>query len=70
MAKLAEISEGHRREEQPLRMRVHVLGVRGSTPAPGHAFARHGGNTSCVALARDGEPPSLVLDAGTGHPRA
>ena len=47
-------------------MRVHVLGVRGSTPAPGHAFARYGGNTSCVALARDGEQPSLVLDAGTG----
>lgn len=47
-------------------MKVHVLGVRGSTPAPGHAFARHGGNTSCVALARDGEAPSLVLDAGTG----
>jgi phosphoribosyl 1,2-cyclic phosphodiesterase len=43
-----------------------VLGVRGSTPAPGHAFARHGGNTSCVALARDGGPPTLVLDAGTG----
>lgn len=43
-----------------------MLGVRGSTPAPGHAFARHGGNTSCVALARDGQPPSLVLDAGTG----
>jgi phosphoribosyl 1,2-cyclic phosphodiesterase len=40
--------------------------VRGSTPAPGHAFARHGGNTSCIALAHDGEPPSLVLDAGTG----
>lgn len=47
-------------------MKVHVLGVRGSTPAPGHAFARYGGNTSCVALARDGEPPSLLLDAGTG----
>jgi phosphoribosyl 1,2-cyclic phosphodiesterase len=47
-------------------VKVHVLGVRGSTPAPGHAFARHGGNTSCVALARDGEPPTLVLDAGTG----
>jgi phosphoribosyl 1,2-cyclic phosphodiesterase len=45
---------------------VHVLGVRGSTPAPGHAFARHGGNTSCVAVARDGAAPSLVLDAGTG----
>jgi phosphoribosyl 1,2-cyclic phosphodiesterase len=43
-----------------------VLGVRGSTPAPGHTFARYGGNTSCVALARDGEPPTLVLDAGTG----
>ncbi len=47
-------------------MRVHVLGVRGSTPAPGHAYARHGGNTSCVALAHDGQPPSLLLDAGTG----
>jgi phosphoribosyl 1,2-cyclic phosphodiesterase len=47
-------------------VKVHVLGVRGSTPAPGHAFARHGGNTSCVALARDDEAPSLVLDAGTG----
>ena len=37
--KLAEVSEGHRREEQRRRVRVHVLGVRGSTPAPGHAFA-------------------------------
>lgn len=43
-----------------------MLGVRGSTPAPGHAFARHGGNTSCLALAPDGAAPSLVLDAGTG----
>jgi len=47
-------------------VKVHVLGVRGSTPAPGHAFARHGGNTSCVALARGGMAPSLLLDAGTG----
>jgi phosphoribosyl 1,2-cyclic phosphodiesterase len=47
-------------------LRVHLLGVRGSTPATGHQFVRYGGNTSCVALARDGEPPSLVLDAGTG----
>jgi phosphoribosyl 1,2-cyclic phosphodiesterase len=47
-------------------LRLHVLGVRGSTPAPGPAFARFGGNTSCIALARDGEAPSLVLDAGTG----
>jgi phosphoribosyl 1,2-cyclic phosphodiesterase len=47
-------------------VKVHVLGVRGSTPAPGHAFARHGGNTSCLALARDDATPSLLLDAGTG----
>ncbi|MGK2948396.1 MAG: MBL fold metallo-hydrolase [Acidimicrobiales bacterium] len=47
-------------------MRVHVLGVRGSTPAPGREFTRYGGNTSCVAVARDGEPPTLLLDAGTG----
>jgi ribonuclease BN (tRNA processing enzyme) len=30
---------------------------------------RYGGNTSCVALARDGGPPTLVLDAGTGLQR-
>jgi phosphoribosyl 1,2-cyclic phosphodiesterase len=47
-------------------VKLHVLGVRGSTPAPGPAFVRYGGNTSCVALAHDGERPSLVLDAGTG----
>jgi phosphoribosyl 1,2-cyclic phosphodiesterase len=27
---------------------------------------RYGGHTSCVALAHDGEPPTLLLDAGTG----
>jgi phosphoribosyl 1,2-cyclic phosphodiesterase len=47
-------------------VRIHVLGVRGSTPAPGHAFARHGGNTSCLAVALDDRPPTLLLDAGTG----
>ena len=47
-------------------MKVHVLGVRGSTSAPGHDFARYGGNTSCIALAMDDGPPSVVLDAGTG----
>ena len=47
-------------------MRVLFCGVRGSTPAPGPEFVRYGGNTSCVALARDGEDPTLVLDAGTG----
>jgi phosphoribosyl 1,2-cyclic phosphodiesterase len=48
-------------------LRIHVCGVRGSTPAPGAEFARYGGHTSCLALAHDGgAPPSLVLDAGTG----
>ncbi len=47
-------------------MRIHLLGVRGSVPTPGLSFARHGGNTSCVAISPDDSPPSLVLDAGTG----
>jgi phosphoribosyl 1,2-cyclic phosphodiesterase len=47
-------------------VRLHLLGVRGSTPAPGGEFVRYGGHTSCVALAHDDGPPVLVLDAGTG----
>ena len=48
-------------------MRVHLCGVRGSTPAPGRDFLRYGGHTSCVAVAHDdGGPPGLILDAGTG----
>ena len=33
-------------------MRVQLLGVRGSTPAPGPDFVRYGGHTSCVAVTR------------------
>lgn len=48
-------------------MRVHLCGVRGSTPAPGAEFLRYGGHTSCVAIAEDGaDSPTLILDAGTG----
>ena len=47
-------------------MRIHVLGTRGSTPAPGADFLVYGGHTSCLAVAQDGEPPSLIVDAGTG----
>ena len=48
-------------------MRVEMLGVRGSTPAPGADFVRYGGHTSCLAItAEGGERPTLVLDAGTG----
>jgi len=62
-------------------VRIHLCGVRGSTPAPGAEFVRYGGHTSCVAIAPDdgasdggpgdggpgdGTGPRLILDAGTG----
>lgn len=47
-------------------MKLRFCGVRGSTPAPGPEFVRVGGHTSCIAVARRGEPWSLLLDAGTG----
>jgi len=48
-------------------VRVHLCGVRGSTPAPGAEFVRYGGHTSCVALAHDDAArPTLILDTGTG----
>jgi phosphoribosyl 1,2-cyclic phosphodiesterase len=44
-----------------------LLGVRGSTPAPGPDYTRYGGHTSSVAVIPTGAPaPTLVLDAGTG----
>jgi len=43
---------------------VEFWGVRGSLPCPGPAYARYGGNTSCL-LVRCG-PHRLILDAGTG----
>jgi len=46
-------------------VRIHLLGVRGSTPTPGPEFARHGGHTSCIAVESGGAIP-LILDAGTG----
>ena len=48
-------------------MKLVLLGVRGSTAAPGPDFVRYGGHTSCVAVIPDGATdPTLVLDAGTG----
>jgi phosphoribosyl 1,2-cyclic phosphodiesterase len=47
-------------------VRLIFCGVRGSTPAPGAEFVRVGGHTSCVALAHDDQPWTLLLDAGTG----
>jgi len=47
-------------------MRLTFCGVRGSTPAPGVAYLRYGGSTSCVAVQARDEPIRLILDAGTG----
>jgi len=47
-------------------VRLLFCGVRGSTSAPGAPFVRVGGHTSCVALAHDNKPWTLILDAGTG----
>jgi ribonuclease BN (tRNA processing enzyme) len=48
-------------------VKIQMLGVRGSTPAPGADFVRYGGHTSCLTVtAEDAEVPTLVLDAGTG----
>lgn len=47
-------------------MKIHICGTRGSTQAPGRDFVRYGGHASCVAIAEDGAPPHLLLDAGTG----
>ena len=46
-------------------MKVTFYGVRGSTPCPTETNRRYGGNTACVALELDGEPP-IVFDLGTG----
>lgn len=51
-------------------MRLTICGSRGSIPSPGADFLRMGGETACVALAHDGGPPALVLDAGSGVRRA
>lgn len=48
-------------------MQLVLLGVRGSTPAPGQDFVRYGGHTSCVAVVPAGSPtPTMLMDAGTG----
>jgi phosphoribosyl 1,2-cyclic phosphodiesterase len=47
-------------------VRLHLCGVRGSTPVSGPNFVRYGGHTSCLAVADDDESPTLILDAGTG----
>ena len=48
-------------------VKLWLLGVRGSTPAPGPNYVRYGGHTSCVAVVPSGsKEPTLLMDAGTG----
>ena len=46
-------------------VRISYFGVRGSCPCSSESQRRYGGNTSCVLVEIEGEPP-LILDMGTG----
>ena len=48
----------------PARARFTLWGTRGSTPAPGGRFHRHGGNTSCLSFTCGDE--LIIFDAGSG----
>ena len=43
----------------------HVLRCPGLVPCSADRYRRYGGNTSCVLVEVDGEPP-LIIDLGTG----
>ena len=49
-----------------VEMRAYFCGTRGSTPVNGAEQLHYGGYTSCIGLAHADEPPTIVLDAGTG----
>jgi len=46
-------------------VKVTFYGVRGSCPCAGDRYRRIGGNTACVLVSVEGDPP-LILDLGTG----
>jgi phosphoribosyl 1,2-cyclic phosphodiesterase len=46
-------------------VKVTYFGTRGSCPCSSDQHRRYGGNTSCVLVEVDDEPP-LILDLGTG----
>jgi phosphoribosyl 1,2-cyclic phosphodiesterase len=46
-------------------VKITYFGVRGSCPCSSDRQHRYGGNTSCILVDVDGEPP-LILDLGTG----
>ncbi len=51
------------------RVVVHYWGVHGTLPAPGAAYTRYGGNTSCVSVEIGGGEPLYIFDCGTGIKR-
>jgi len=51
------------------RVVVHYWGVHGTLPAPGAAYTRYGGNTSCVSVEIGGGEPLYVFDCGSGIKR-
>ena len=46
-------------------MKLEFWGVRGTAPAPGTAWGRYGGHTTCSSV-RVGPGQYIVIDAGTG----
>ena len=46
-------------------MNITFYGARGSTPSPGEANRRYGGNTATVVLEHGNDDP-IVFDLGTG----
>ena len=52
----------------PRKLQVRFWGVRGSIPTPVADNLGYGGNTACVEVRYEAEPP-LIFDAGTGARR-
>lgn len=46
-------------------MKLTFWGTRGSIAVPGASTLRYGGNTTCLGVEVDGQPP-IILDAGGG----
>src|SRR5262249_55639583 len=49
-------------ELDPTRGTLRLYGTRGSTPVPGSAVARYGGNTACLEVRHGKEV--VIIDAG------
>jgi len=63
-ATAAPIGKPYRPRIDFARPKMTLWGTRGSTPTPGAAFMRHGGNTSCMMIEKGDH--KLIFDAGSG----